>query len=462
MIQTYSKVYSWLFVVLIPLYLSLQLLKANTNISTTLQLFNHTFPKSNPHSNTWTFREHWPLSQPKRRRTQQNTDEKYLTFFTHSGFQNQLIQVENGILLAWYLNRTLILPKAVLGQAFGWSHFERLYQHHTLRDTSNPFCARFTKKKDRKLASCPDPNKYALASFEDLFDLSWAKQHVRIEQRDASDFHWLQYHYGIHTGNHHQSHGSYVDGDIFFFKDETRYDWRIYDMPNKYKFLGRYADSLQVEELQNHSEKLIHFTSLFGTGKFSIKNPQNMQFFKSLQNSITYRHPAVLKISHSVIGALGGSRNFLGVHLRTADGLFIDAVPENIQNIIQRIPATSIPLINTTDLPLSTCVTLAQQNQTTLVFLATDAIQPRSNPQFQPLWSHSPCTFTLNEILPPQHPTWHHVDAYRTHTGESMRRFLTPLMDALVASQGSAFIGSKGSTFSGYIRRLHHTKRNVF
>lgn len=102
-------------------------------------------------------------------------------------------------------------------------------------------------------------------------------------------------------------------------KDETRYDWRIYDMPSKHKFLGRYADSLQVDELKNRTEKLIHFTSLFGTGKFSIKHPQNMQFFKSLQNSITYRHPAVLKISHSVIEALGGPRNFLGVHLRYVD-----------------------------------------------------------------------------------------------------------------------------------------------
>lgn len=128
--------------------------------------------------------------------------------------------MENGILLAWYLNRTLILPKAVLGQAFGWSHFQKLHQHHTVRDTFNPFCAQFKTKKARKLASCPDPNKYALASFEDLFDLSWAKQHVRIEQRDASDLPWLEYHYGIRTANTNlsQSHGSYVDGDILFFK----------------------------------------------------------------------------------------------------------------------------------------------------------------------------------------------------------------------------------------------------
>lgn len=122
-------------------------------------------------------------------------------------------------MLAWYLNRTLILPKAVLGQAFGWNQFSKLYQHHTLRDTSNDYCKRFKDKKSRKLASCPDPKKYALASFDDLFDLSWAKQHVKIEERDASDFNWLRYNYGIQR-NHLDSiqHGSYVDGDVLYFK----------------------------------------------------------------------------------------------------------------------------------------------------------------------------------------------------------------------------------------------------
>lgn len=145
---------------------------------------------------------------------------------------------------------------------------------------------------------------------------------------------------------------------------------------------------------------------------------------------------------------------------RTADGLFINAVPENIENIIQRIRHIDkqIPTNKNTSELLSTCVSLAKIKQTTLVFLATDAINPRKNPKFRNLWLHSPCTFTLNEILSIHHPSWSYMDQYRTlHTGESMRHFLIPLVDALVASKGKSFIGSKGSTFSGYIRRLHQT-----
>lgn len=155
---------------------------------------------------------------------------------------------------------------------------------------------------------------------------------------------------------------------------------------------------------------------------------------------------------------------FSNLCIRTADGLFINAVPENIENIIQKMnerePKSTqvLPKNKTINEMLSICVDLAKSKKTTLVFLATDAIRPRKNVQFKNLWLHSPCTFTLNEILSEKNPLWSHMDQYRTlHTGESMRKFLIPLVDALVASKGKSFIGTNGSTFSGYIRRLHHT-----
>lgn len=234
-----NKVYS-LLVITLSSYIFLHLFKLNSNRSvkgSLLNSFNHTFSTTFPKSTNWITST--PREKPKTiDYYHSKPDEKYLTFFTHSGFQNQLIQgenrltenklfsilipylVENGILLAWYLNRTLILPKALLGEPFGWSQFSKLYLHHTLRDTSNQYCNRFKDKKSRKLASCPDPKKYALASFDDLFDLSWAKRHVKIVQRESSDFDWLENNFGIQRGHEidTKSHGTYVDGDVLFFK----------------------------------------------------------------------------------------------------------------------------------------------------------------------------------------------------------------------------------------------------
>lgn len=159
--------------------------------------------------------------------------------------------------------------------------------------------------------------------------------------------------------------------------------------------------------------------------------------------------------------------NICTLSARTADGLFVDAVPENTDNMIEKIEKhRSLTTNNDTVIPIANqkisqilkhCVSLAKLQQTQLVFLATDAPNLRQKQQFQKLFERLPCTFTLNDILPPKNSkAWAPMDQYRTqNTGDSMRKFLIPLVDALVASKGNLFIGTKGSTFSGYISRLH-------
>ncbi|KAG0302418.1 hypothetical protein BGZ98_007507 [Dissophora globulifera] len=53
---------------------------------------------------------------------------KYLTFLPHSGFHNQRTELENALLLARLLNRTLIMPKVYLGPPMPWLTFRRLHE----------------------------------------------------------------------------------------------------------------------------------------------------------------------------------------------------------------------------------------------------------------------------------------------------------------------------------------------
>ncbi|KAF9973165.1 hypothetical protein BGZ65_009413, partial [Modicella reniformis] len=53
---------------------------------------------------------------------------KYLTFLPHSGFHNQRTELENALLLARLLNRTLIIPKVYLGPPMPWMTFRRLHE----------------------------------------------------------------------------------------------------------------------------------------------------------------------------------------------------------------------------------------------------------------------------------------------------------------------------------------------
>ncbi|CAO3643210.1 unnamed protein product [Cunninghamella echinulata] len=514
-----------------------------------------------------------------------NDDEKYITFFTHSGFQNQLIQVENGILLAWYLNRTLILPKALLGEPFGWSYFKKLELEHRLRDTTtSEDCEEYKQDIERWNINCPNRNNYAMIPFDDIFDLSWAKQHVKIIVREETNEQWLRSTLNIHTSTtkagtattattleeeENQKDiniGSYVDGDILYFKGGTRYDWRIFDTPRKSQRLGKYQEALNIYELRRRKEKLIHFTSLFGSGKLPIRRPEHYEFLRSLQRSITYRHPAVLQMSDFIIHQLGGAGNYIGLHVRSGDGWFVNALPDTLRTIVSQIDRSvqsksrqqqkkqlkqqtllfdpnsnnnnnNINFINnnnqeeknmyetqpqqqqqqqqqqdTSSAPtsrdyylnkngtpnLEKCVAAAKKDDMTLIYVATDAREPRKNEAFDPLWQSYPCSFTIHDILSSSIYSntidnnnnnndnniildqddeditiedndneeiatilasdmgWSILDKERNPTtGSSMRKFLLPLVDASISSRGWFFIGSKGSTFSGYIHRLH-------
>ena len=61
---------------------------------------------------------------------------------------------------------------------------------------------------------------------------------------------------------------------------------------------------------------MIHFSSLFGTGKLPIRRPEHYTFLHTLQRSIIYRHPVVLNVADQIINALGGTGNFIGLHVR--------------------------------------------------------------------------------------------------------------------------------------------------
>ncbi|KAI8341922.1 hypothetical protein BC941DRAFT_414886 [Chlamydoabsidia padenii] len=469
---------------------ALPLTNTNTNITST-------FTTNLTSSTTPT-----PKKSPTPASLNINPDEKYLTFFTHSGFQNQLIQVENGILLAWYLNRTLILPKAVLGKPFGWSYFPKLRLEHQLRNsgTTNN-CEEYTDEMDRWHITCPDQSQYAMLPFDDIFDLSWAKQHVKIITREQVNEDWLASTLGIHPGeqiNSATNPGTYVDGDILYYCGATRYDWRIFDTPYKSQRLGKYVEALDIYELRQRKEKLIHFSSLFGSGRLPIRRPEHYAFLRSLQQSITYHHPAVLKLTDLITNTLGGHGNFIGIHVRSGDGWFVDALPDNIIHIVSLLHRVSnkqhgrqqtlLDLDDPTTQPrysssisnLAHCVTAAKNGKGTLVFVATDARNPRSNRAFDPLWTDFPCSFTIHDILALDNDDpdfdmedlineditvvlaaaaamgWTLLDnVHHPVTGTSMRKFLLPMVDASISSRGSTFIGSKGSTFSGYIHRIH-------
>lgn len=65
--------------------------------------------------------------EEEERRINQDPTTKYITFLPHSGFHNQRTELENALLLARLLNRTLIMPKVYLGPPMPWLTFPMLH-----------------------------------------------------------------------------------------------------------------------------------------------------------------------------------------------------------------------------------------------------------------------------------------------------------------------------------------------
>ncbi|KAF9145855.1 hypothetical protein BGX30_006338 [Mortierella sp. GBA39] len=65
--------------------------------------------------------------EEEEKRINQDPTTKYITFLPHSGFHNQRTELENALLLARLLNRTLIMPKVYLGPPMPWLTFNLLH-----------------------------------------------------------------------------------------------------------------------------------------------------------------------------------------------------------------------------------------------------------------------------------------------------------------------------------------------
>ncbi|KAG0096304.1 hypothetical protein BGZ93_004743 [Podila epicladia] len=68
-----------------------------------------------------------PPDNTESRKDPLDPTEKYITFLPHSGFHNQRSELENALVLARLLNRTLIIPKVYLGPPMPWLTFHLLH-----------------------------------------------------------------------------------------------------------------------------------------------------------------------------------------------------------------------------------------------------------------------------------------------------------------------------------------------
>ncbi|CAG8731345.1 39939_t:CDS:2 [Gigaspora margarita] len=344
---------------------------------------------------------------------------KVFNLLPHGGFNNQRIALENAIFLAWFLNRTLIIPPILLFEGFTpakYRSYDELYnflsQH--IRPDKNQF--KYCFQEDQKNCTMMT---YTMYNWEELLDFTFLKHHIKYIHRQDFDYKHL-----LVSLNIYDSTEVYVTGN------EHKYQQRYYYDVTSIIELGKFKERVNLIDLNQRSEQLIHFGSAFSSGRIVRQLLESTEFWNKLMKEMLPNNPTLIYIVDKIINKIGGINSFIGVHARLKGGSFDKNQNDIIQELIKRIKE---------DFEDGVCLT-------TKIFLATDL--NRNHISLKPFFQTFSCIYVLNDfndLLEPLEFLKNPSD------GMILYEFLIP--------KGSKLYGSDKSTFSAYARRLNEVNK---
>ncbi|KAF9378986.1 hypothetical protein CPC16_011018 [Podila verticillata] len=415
--------------------------------------------------------------------------ERYLAYLPHSGFHNQRITLENALLLAKYLNRTLLVPPVFLGPATEWRLFDILHRRILLQTKRGLDHCGKVPKGDPLPAECLNYYSWTTVEWDFFYDMEKIAKEQPFKYRKDHSFAWMETHLGVDRTK-----------DIYKINDGAHYDYQIYDDPNSVTPLSkRYLRRLNVQELEAIPQRVLHMGSLFATGRVLAELPESKIYQQFLRRTMILSTPILQKTSNAIVGKLGGLGNFVGLHLRVGDGMFVEPAPENIENMFQSlVNITGIkPIPNYKIVPSSSpteTIDIDSEDEEdagpgseesedpeeegvdpeeetsprldfdqcrarkdiggkfTIIYIATDGVYPRRNILFRKLFDHFPCIFTLDDFS--EHLV--ELKQMKNTDGVGLAKDLIPMVDAVVSAKGRYFMGTPKSTFSTYVQKQLH------
>eukprot|EP00804_Cyclotella_cryptica_P025519 CCRYP_012015-RA/>CCRYP_012015-RA protein AED:0.11 eAED:0.11 QI:0/-1/0/1/-1/1/1/0/394 len=341
--------------------------------------------------------------------TRKERQKKYLYYYSHSGFSNQLFGLANAAQLAYYTNRTLILPPIL---------------EHNVR-IAGPGCAPYEKsvefietaKRDAK--NCRDnPNEHE--AFEEIVDIEKISNATGVEFIDLKDF---------------------MTAEPKLLSE--------YFLGNSARLLPLidFRGTCTLNYTRSFPELVEYFQSIFANDTVAIIPsaffmPQgNFSFIRNILAA--QPSPKLLSLFRNIRDRMHSSRwdNFIGVHLRFRDRYEFSCQTENATGIIGQIQNASLSMIekNETDRSPS-------------VFFAS-SVQEANKCYKQILGQAGFVTFDLSDLLIGD------VTAERLSEIFHVRKIIIlPLLDQIMVSLGKRVVFSGQMTISTFqsIIRIRH------
>ncbi|KAH8999701.1 hypothetical protein EDB86DRAFT_2909780 [Lactarius hatsudake] len=416
-----------------------------------------------------------------------NPSERYLAYLPHSGFHNQRIALENALVLARILNRTLLVPPAHLGSnVFSYHKSDELYRLLVHSGKQGLFhCS--------KVPSIISPPEcwgyydYTYVSWDWLVDLSSVAIEQPLFHHELFTYPWLE--------------NPPPDADTLKLRDQTAYDFRFVDYtpaPDAPSH-PRYHTAYLIATLAASDAQLIQLGTLFGSARLHLRDRGHRAARTAIRERMAFANPYLRRASLAAAHALGGPDAFLAAHVRLANGPFLVVQAQTVRVAWYRLVACALRGANASaggsaevhtlerrlvpanaGLPpphealrldvdyvspvappggsamrASACVGKQQHEERALaalnvpLFVATDM---EDTPALAPLRSAFPCMVLMRDLVVPEVRALGRL--VNAEDGVRLGPFLVPLLEAAIAAQAWAVVGTEGSTFSAYVEDL--------
>ena len=459
------------------------------------------------------------LTQTYQPNPQVRPDETFLSYLPHSGFHNQRIALENALVLARLLNRTLLVPPIRFGRRpIPYRNFTVLrhlldanytaYLCQLSENSANPsgttaiqgtlldFPAlpdRCALKKERK------PVAYTYLPWGWITDFDFIRQLQPTAQTLSSTHFWLPSRFDPN-----------VD-DVLVIPDTSKYQYRFVDgialnhSSDPRTFTNAtYSEDIALVSLANHPAELIQLGTLFGSRRLKLSNPAHKAIRKQIRRHMGLKHPLLQKSSADIAAKISSS-GFLGAHLRCNDGYFLETAADHSRmlwwKLVHGILGLSIERTRQLELGCSTTgnsswrppseryisrskspIHLPFDYGTSTVgvdstrnckgelhtdpdlerlnfplFIATDSKDPHTDKHLSLFRQTFPCVFFLGDF--PQEVEL--IAGIRDPiSGVGIGSMLLPFLDAMVVARAARVVGTPHSTFSWYVQdvlwRVNH------
>ncbi|CAG8486888.1 9893_t:CDS:1 [Dentiscutata erythropus] len=289
-------------------------------------------------------------------------------------------------------------------------------------------------------------SKFDMMNWDDILDFIPLKDYVPVMNRGLNfDLETLKRTLKIpDTGS-----GNYSEKDIHYIRGGRRYGIEFFDTIDTDEKLQRYSKKFYISDLIKRNETLLHFGSLHGSNRIILKQPENIEFLRKVMKDLRFKHPILMDSVKRIIDELGGPRSFIGVHIRTGDGVFKNRKNKIINDIFDKMSNYSNshnltnnflrkPLPNNASKNVLKCL---ERPESLVIYIATD--EPKPKEAFES--NLNSCIFVLSDFN----------DHLKPLNNLKFTPFFKSLVDLLVVSNGVEFIGTRRSTFSKLAKAIH-------